>query len=115
MTARGTPVDWFYVCPGHTSASSFCTSSVSAVASSDAVVAQAEQSSNAKDTDSKDSNKEAQSPEPALPPAPAPPVQYVLHKDYFYLRQRPHIKRWEQEQDKAFALNFPSAPRNVPK
>ncbi|KAJ2058880.1 hypothetical protein GGI17_004773 [Coemansia sp. S146] len=130
MTVRGTPSDWFYVCPEHTSISTFCTSAFSG----DSAVAQAKQSSpkdsdlatdtaadaaklntskaepELTETDAKD-NKEAQVP----PVQPAASAQFVLHKDYFYLRQRPFIKRWEQEQDKSFAHNFPSVPRGRPK
>ncbi|KAJ2582345.1 hypothetical protein GGH95_001585 [Coemansia sp. RSA 1836] len=115
MTVRGTPADWFYVCPEHTSMSAFCSPFASAAAGSSAVVAQAEQSSSSNrsrsssnDAETKDGNSEAQSP-------PSASTQYVLHKDYMYLRQRPHIKRWEREHDKAFAQNFPSIPRNRPK
>ncbi|KAJ1896607.1 hypothetical protein LPJ66_003889 [Kickxella alabastrina] len=40
---------------------------------------------------------------------------YVLHRDVFYLRQRPFVKRWEKEQADALAQRLPSVPRNLPK
>ncbi|KAI7833086.1 VPS4-associated protein 1 [Kickxella alabastrina] len=40
---------------------------------------------------------------------------YVLHRDVFYLRQRPFVKRWEKEQADTLAQRLPSAPRNLPK
>ncbi|KAJ2069693.1 hypothetical protein GGH13_004436 [Coemansia sp. S155-1] len=130
MTVRGTPSDWFYVCAEHTSVTTFCTST----ASRDSDIAQAKQTS-PKDSDlandaTADATKSSASnaePEPAetnakdtkevkVPPMqPKASTQFVLHKDYFYLRQRPFIKRWEQEQDKSFKQNFPSTPRGHPK
>ncbi|KAJ1896596.1 hypothetical protein LPJ66_003896 [Kickxella alabastrina] len=40
---------------------------------------------------------------------------YVLHRDVFYLRQRPFVKRWEKEQADTLAQRLPSVPRNLPK
>ncbi|KAJ2745536.1 hypothetical protein GGI20_002079 [Coemansia sp. BCRC 34301] len=111
MTVRGTPTDWFYVCPKHTSTSAFCTPTASITTdttNSDTAVAHAEQG-NSNDTEVKDKSKEDQ-------PLPAPSVQqYVLHKDYFYLRQRSYIKQWEKEQAKVFAQNFPTVPQSRPR
>ncbi|KAJ2831120.1 hypothetical protein GGI24_001685 [Coemansia furcata] len=128
ITDHGAPSDWFYVCPEHTSSSTFCTSTASGSADSAAtpvkqggskdpsIAADATKPSTAKTeteaevTDGKDSEV-VQTPL-ILPPAK---TYYTLNKDFFYLRQRPFIKRWEQEKDKSFAQSFPSVPHGRPK
>ncbi|KAJ2823119.1 hypothetical protein IWW50_003919, partial [Coemansia erecta] len=130
MTEHETPRDWFYVCESHLQSASFCTASKEtskgATAQEPAPRAPAEEhkassddkdSSDAttgnKDEDTNDDTK-TQPKGNSESEMPAKKPRYILSSHYFYLRQRPFIKRWEQQQAELLAKQLPRAPRHQP-
>lgn len=57
---------------------------------------------------------------PSPPPAPnqqqQQPVRFILHRDYFYLRQREHIRKAQKKEanEKLKALQFSEVPKHRP-
>ncbi|PIA18207.1 hypothetical protein COEREDRAFT_80112 [Coemansia reversa NRRL 1564] len=133
------PVDWFYICQSHLRSNGFCTMAdvdsssyacVSTVAP-DSVDTEPMGSSNkgsdeldntipagnvitADDKGSSNGSRAASdiNSDGAGTPAVATKPMYILHSDYFYLRKRPFILRWEQEQEYLFGKQLPSVPHN---
>lgn len=96
LTEQNTPVaDWFYVCQTHIAQSAFCT-----------VI----RTEGTEDDKSKEEQNEEGKDEPMETVPSAKPV-YVLHKDTFYLRQRPFIQRWEKKKFEHLSQYFPSLPQ----
>ncbi|KAJ2610922.1 hypothetical protein H4S08_003396 [Coemansia sp. RSA 1365] len=133
------PRDWFYICQSHLSSNGFCTmadfdSSSYACASTVAPdLANTEPKvSNNKESDRLDNTVSASNvvtaddkgssngsrasldinSNTAATPAVAAKPMYILHSDFFYLRKRPFIMRWEQEQEYLFGEQLPSVPHN---
>ncbi|KAI8388472.1 VPS4-associated protein 1 [Radiomyces spectabilis] len=50
------------------------------------------------------------------PSKPTEPPKFVLHRDYFYLRQREHMKKQQKREasDKLKNLQFPEVPKTPP-
>ncbi|KAJ2780987.1 hypothetical protein H4R18_003137 [Coemansia javaensis] len=124
VTEKDTPRDWFFVCIAHTQTTAFCTIDKQEGSSSSGVVDKAEAKTEEKVED-KSENKIEDKTEDKIEdkteakteskPGTSSPanaqVRYILHNDYLYLRKRPFIKRWEQEQADLLAQQLPSVPR----
>ncbi|ORX70106.1 hypothetical protein DL89DRAFT_292773 [Linderina pennispora] len=127
VTENDAPRDWFFVCPKHTTETSFCTlieggqvpepaQDVDGMKEPEVKKKEKSDGKDAKDETKKGSEREEDSKSPTPPPAPAAPTRkvYTLHRDYMYLRQRPFIQRWEKEQADLLAQRLPSVPKHRP-
>ncbi|KAJ1960499.1 hypothetical protein GGI12_003765 [Dipsacomyces acuminosporus] len=129
VTEQSAPRDWFYICPKHTELPDFCAAAQDDTSKDRLIKQQQKDSADANSdtaTKAKESSKgQPDSPESSMsakgtskPDTASSPPQtrrvYVLQKDYFYLRQRPFIRRWEEEQADLLAKRLPNVPRGRP-
>lgn len=67
--------------------------------------------------DDKDATTTSSPPPLTSSPQPQAPPKFILQRDYFYLRQREHMKKQQKKEadQKLKTLQFPKVPTDIPK
>ncbi|KAJ2726008.1 hypothetical protein H4R23_004084 [Coemansia sp. Cherry 401B] len=119
--------DWFYVCSAHIQLPKFC-SVIDDTTLSESLARPADIQPHGEEKDLAPTDKAAdgeKSPRPESPTAASKeetdktPLslmkpRYALSTHYFYMRQRPFLKRWEQLQAEELVRQLPSVPQHRP-